>query len=63
MPKFNIEVANDGWSDPRFILTDVANAIRKAGATNEEQDLWFTEATAGNADNVIRTAMKWVKVV
>lgn len=62
MPKFNVEVSSKGWGDPRFILIDVGNAIRKAGATTEEQDQWFTEATSGDADNVLRTAMNWVKV-
>jgi hypothetical protein len=62
MPKFDVEVSSKGWGDPRFILIDVANAIRSAGATTEEQDQWFTEATSGDAENVLRTAMKWVKV-
>lgn len=62
VPKFDVEVSSAGWGDPRFILIDVGNAIRKAGATTEEQDQWFTEATSGDAENVLRTAMKWVKV-
>jgi hypothetical protein len=62
MPKFDVEVKSVGWGDPRFILIDVANAIRKAGATSEEQDQWFTEATSGDAEQVLRSAMKWVKV-
>ena len=62
MPKFDVEVTTQGWSDARFIFGDVAKAIKKAGATSAEVDEWYSEAMAGDYDHVVRTAMKWVKV-
>jgi hypothetical protein len=62
MPKFDVEVTTQGWSDARFIFGDVEKAIKKAGATTAEIDEWYSEAMAGDYDHVVRTAMKWVKV-
>ncbi len=63
-PKFpEIEVQLTGNDGNAFaIIGAVRNALRKGGATAEEQDTFFKEATSGDYDNVLATAMKWVAV-
>lgn len=44
------------------ILSRVDNALRKAGVEQEERDVFFEEATAGDYDNLLQTVMRYVEV-
>ena len=44
------------------ILGAVRNALRKAGCDKDELNKFTTEATSGDYDNVLMTAMRWVEV-
>jgi hypothetical protein len=44
------------------ILGAVQRAMRKAGATKEELDAFFAEATSGDYDHLLATCMRWVDV-
>ncbi len=45
------------------IIGRVSRALRKANVPQDERDAFQKEATSGDYDNVIQTAMKWVNVV
>lgn len=45
-----------------FIIGTINKALRKHGADKEYIDQFIKEATSGNYDNVLRTAMKYVDV-
>jgi hypothetical protein len=40
----------------------VASALRRAGVSSEEINAYLDESMAGDYNNVLRTAMKWVSV-
>lgn len=64
MAKYDIEVellGNDG--NAFSIMGAVTKAMRRAGVTKEEQDLYFKEATSGDYDQLLATTMEWVDVV
>jgi hypothetical protein len=44
------------------ILGRVSNALKRAGVAKNECDAYFTEATAGDYDHLLRTTMSWVSV-
>ena len=44
------------------ILGAVTNALKRAGVDKAERDAFFAEATAGDYDALLRTAMNWVSV-
>ena len=44
------------------IIGRVVQALRRAGVSAEEQDAFRKEATSGDYDNVLQTAMRWVGV-
>lgn len=44
------------------IIGAVAKGLRRAGVPDSEIAKFRTEATSGNYDNVIQTAMAWVEV-
>ena len=44
------------------ILGKVKKALRLHGVSTTEQTEFWTEATSGDYDNVLMTAMKWVTV-
>ncbi len=44
------------------IMGRVANALRKAGVSQEEINAYLDESMSGDYDNVLRTAVKWVSV-
>ena len=61
MPKYQIQVKlSDG--NAYAIMGAVQKALKKAGASKEELDRYFTESTAGDYDNLLRVAMEWVEV-
>lgn len=45
-----------------FILGAVDRALRKGGVSNDERNEFFKEATAGDYDHLLQTAMRWVEV-
>lgn len=44
------------------ILGRVRKALRRGGVPAEEIDLFINEATSGDYDHLLRTAMSWVTV-
>lgn len=44
------------------IMGRVSNAMRKAGVSQEEINAYLDESMAGDYDNLLRTAVKWVAV-
>ena len=42
------------------IMGTVTKAMRRGGASQEDIDAYFAEATSGDYDNVIRTSIKYV---
>jgi hypothetical protein len=44
------------------ILGRVTRAMRKAGVSKEERDLFMQEATAGDYNQLLGTVMRWVNV-
>jgi hypothetical protein len=61
MPKYQIQVRlSDG--NAYAIMGAVQKALKKAGASKEELDRYFTDSTAGDYDNLLRVAMEWVEV-
>jgi hypothetical protein len=44
------------------ILGAVAKALRRGGAPKSEVDAFVAEATGGDYDHLIQTAMRWVVV-
>lgn len=63
MAKFDVEVELSGNDGNAFaILGAVKKALKSAGATTEEQEQFFSEATSGDYDHLLRTACKWVEV-
>lgn len=44
------------------VIAACRRALRNAGYTKEQISQFTTEATSGNYDNVLATAMKWCDV-
>jgi hypothetical protein len=51
-----------GSTEVRAIVGAVTRALRWAGQEESVQDAFRREATSGDYDNVITTAMRWVDV-
>ena len=63
MAKYNVEVQLTGEDGNAFaIMAQVQKALRKAGATREDIDKYIEESMSGEYDNLLRTAMDYVKV-
>ena len=63
MPKYDIDVQLTGNDGNAFaIMGAVQRALRQAGASKEELDLYYQESTSGDYDNLLRTACAWVNV-
>ena len=45
------------------IIGKVRQALRRGGVDDEVVKAFTEEATSGNYDNVVRTAMRWVEVL
>ena len=59
----DVTVVLDGTSGHAFaILGRVSKALRQAGAPQSEIDAFRAEATDGDYDHLLQTAMKWVNV-
>lgn len=44
------------------IIGTVMKALAKAGVSSEERHEFLEEATSGNYDKLLQTALKWVEV-
>jgi len=44
------------------VLGEVSRGLRRAGVSDTECDQFFTEATSGNYDHLLRTVMEWVVI-
>lgn len=63
-PKFDIEVELIGNDGNAFsIMGAVSRELKRAGATKEQRDEYFAEATAGDYDNLLRVTSHWVNIV
>lgn len=59
----NVKVQLTGESGNAFaVLGAVKKALRQAGASKQEQDAYFAEATSGDYDHLLQTTMAWVEV-
>lgn len=64
MAKYDIEVELIGNDGNAFaILGAVQRDLKRAGVSKEERDAYFTEATSGDYDNLLRVTAKWVNIV
>ena len=62
--KYKATVQLTGTDGNAFaILGKVQRALRQAGATQEELSEFFTEATAGDYNALLRTCMRYVEVI
>lgn len=60
---YDVEVRLSGTDGNAFaILGRVQSALRKAGASNDAIRDFVKEATAGDYDHLLQTAMKYVNV-
>lgn len=63
MAKYDIEVQLTGNDGNAFaIMGAVTKQLRRAGASKEELDQYFQEATAGDYNQLLATTMEWVEV-
>ena len=63
-PKYpKIKVQLTGRDGNAFaILGAVTSALRRAGVSKEERNAFTAEATSGDYDHLLQTAMRWVEV-
>ena len=58
-----VEVQLSGEDGNAFaIMGAVSKALRRAGIEREQVEAFKAEATAGDYDHLIQTAMRWVTV-
>ncbi len=63
MPKYNVTVQLSGINGNAIAtLNAVSRGLKRAGVQQSEIDKFQSEATSGDYDRVIQTAMKWVNV-
>lgn len=64
MPKYpNIKAKLIGQDGNAFaIIGTVQRELRRGGVSADEINKFVTEATSGDYDNVIQTALRWVSV-
>lgn len=61
-PKYNVNAkVRDG--NAYAIMGAVTQALRKAGASEEERKQYTDEATSGDYDNLLCVSMRWVNIV
>lgn len=60
-PEIEVElIGQDG--NAFYILGAVSKALRRAGVSSEEIAQFNEEATSGDYDHLLQTAVKWVSV-
>ena len=64
-PKYpEIEVQLTGRDGNAFsILGAVERGLHRGGVSKKEQAAFYTEATSGDYDHLLQTAMRWVAVL
>lgn len=60
-PNIVVQLIGEG-GNAFFIIGRVSKALRRANIPKEEIDAFVTEATSGDYDHVLQTAMKFVNV-
>jgi hypothetical protein len=59
-----VEVQLSGQDGNAFaILGAVQSGLRRAGVSQGERDEFYAEATDGDYDHLLQTAMRWVQVL
>jgi hypothetical protein len=63
-PKYpEVRVPLTGRDGNAFAVLGAVNAaLKRAGIDKAERDAFFAEATAGDYDHLLQTAMRWVEV-
>lgn len=62
-PKYDIDVRLSGTDGNAFaIIGAVKRGMRRGGASEADIAQMQSEAMSGDYDNVLRTAMRWVRV-
>jgi hypothetical protein len=63
MPKYNVEVQLSGHDGNAFaIMGAVRQALKSAGASQEDLSQYSQESMSGDYDNLLRVANEWVLV-
>lgn len=64
-PKYpEVEVQLTGVDGNAFsILSNVKKGLKKNGASSDEVNQFYSEATSGDYDHLLQTCMKWVTVL
>lgn len=63
MARYDVEVQLVGTDGNAFaVLGAVSKALQRAGVSKEERDEFMAEATSGDYDHLLATAMQWVEV-
>ena len=57
-PEITAVISTDG--NAMAIMGAVTKAMKRGGVAKEDIDAYFTEATSGDYDKVIRTSFKYV---
>lgn len=60
-PEIEVELTGED-GNAYAILGAVRKALHRAGISVEEQSAFHKEATSGDYDHVLQTAMRWVEV-
>lgn len=60
-PKVKVQLSGED-GNCFSILGRVQKALRKAGVSKEEVDLFLKEATSSDYDHLLQTCMAWVEV-
>lgn len=60
-PAIEVELSGED-GNAAVIISRVTRAMRRSGVSRDELTAFRTEAMAGDYDNVIATAMRWVSV-
>jgi len=64
IPKYNVKVKLVGTDGNAFaIMGKVKRALRDAGATDEEVTQYLNDSQAGDYNNLLQVACKWVNVL
>ena len=62
-PKYDVDVQLTGNDGNAFaIMASVCSALSKAGAPKEDVNQYIEESKAGDYDQLLQTAMRWVNV-
>jgi hypothetical protein len=61
LPRSEVQLS-DHDGNAFVILGRVSRAMRKAGWTNEQIEVFLNEAKAGNYDHLLQTCMKYAEV-